>query len=245
MPKNRDSDGRRSDLSHAIEDYLKAIYELHQGGVPVSTSALAERLGFASASVTGMLKKLSAHTPQLVKYRRHKGATLTATGDKIALEIIRHHRLIELYLTEALGYSWDEVHAEAEKLEHVISESFEDRIATFLGDPEVDPHGEPIPTKEGRIADSVGTRLSALLVGQVGRITRVTDEDPELLRYLTELGLSPRALVTVIARAPFGGPVSVQADGGATHVFGDQVADSVYVELVQQNSEASNHTVDQ
>jgi len=222
-----------SNLSHAVEDYLKAIYELEQGGRPVATSALAERLGFASASVTGMVKKMTAHTPQLVKYRRHRGVTLTPTGEKIALEIIRHHRLIELYLTEALGYSWDEVHSEAEKLEHVISESFEDRIATFLGDPEVDPHGEPIPTKEGHIADSAGTRLSAVPVGQAGWITRVVDEDPELLRYLTELGLCPRVVVTVTARAPFGGPVHVQVDGGEKHVFGDQVAESVYVELVQ------------
>ena len=145
---------RRSDLSHSIEDYLKAIYELQLGGCTVSTSALARRLGFTSASVTGMLKKLAAQAAQLVKYRRHRGVVLTPTGEKIALEIIRHHRLIELYLMEALGYSWDEVHAEADKLEHVISESFEDRIATFLGDPDVDPHGEPIPTKEGYIADS-------------------------------------------------------------------------------------------
>ena len=142
---------RRSDLSHAIEDYLKGIYELQQGGCTVSTSALARRLGFTSASVTGMLKKLAAQVPQLVKYRRHRGVVLTPTGEKIALEIIRHHRLIELYLMEALGYSWDEVHAEADKLEHVISESFEDRIATFLGDPDVDPHGEPIPTKETEV----------------------------------------------------------------------------------------------
>ncbi|MDP6793419.1 MAG: metal-dependent transcriptional regulator [Anaerolineales bacterium] len=225
---------RRSDLSHAIEDYLKGIYELQQGGCTVSTSALARRLGFTSASVTGMLKKLAAQAPQLVKYRRHRGVVLTPTGEKIALEIIRHHRLIELYLMEALGYSWDEVHAEADKLEHVISESFEDRIATFLGDPDVDPHGEPIPTKEGYIADSAGTQLSALRVGQAGRIIRVMDEDPELLRYLTELGLRPSAVVTVTARAPFGGPVHVQADGGETHVFGDLVADSVYVELVPE-----------
>jgi|TARA_B100001971_G_scaffold174286_1_gene167512 DtxR family Mn-dependent transcriptional regulator len=228
--------GRSSDLSHAIEDYLKAIYELQQGELPVSTSALAQRLGFASASVTGMLKKLAAHMSRLVNYRRHRGVFLTPTGEKIALEIIRHHRLIELYLMEALGYSWDEVHAEAEKLEHVISESFEERIANFLGEPELDPHGDPIPTKEGRVAVSVGKRLSSLQFGQAGRITRVEDEDPELLRYLTELGLRPRALVTVTARAPFGGPLHVRTDGGAPQALGDKVAESVYVELVGEKA---------
>ncbi len=230
--------GRSSDLSHAIEDYLKAIYELQQGKLPVSTSALAQRLGFASASVTGMLKKMAAHSPRLVDYRRHRGVALTPTGEKIALEIIRHHRLIELYLMEALGYSWDEVHAEAEKLEHVISESFEERIANFLGDPDLDPHGEPIPTKEGRIAVSAGKRLSALGVGQTGRIMRVADEDPELLRYLTELGLRPQAMVIVTARAPFGGPVHVETDGGAPQALGDKVAESVYVELLGEKPAA-------
>ncbi len=229
---------RRSDLSHAIEDYLKAIYELQQGGQPVSTSGLAQRLGFAPASVTGMLKKLATHTPCLVNYRRHRGVALTPTGEKIALEIIRHHRLIELYLTEALGYSWDEVHAEAEKLEHVISESFEERIANFLGDPDLDPHGEPIPTKEGRIAVSAGRRLSVMGVGQTGRIIRVVDEDPELLRYLTELGLRPQAMVIVTARAPFGGPVHVETDGGAPQALGDKVAESVYVELLGEKPAA-------
>jgi len=230
--------GRRSDLSHAIEDYLKAIYELQKGELPVSTSALAQRLGYTSASVTGMLKKLAAQTPRLVNYRRHRGVALTPTGEKIALEIIRHHRLIELYLMEALGYSWDEVHAEAEKLEHVISESLEERIANFLGDPELDPHGDPIPTKEGRIAASAGKRLSALGVGQTGRIIRVVDEDPELLRYLTELGLRPQAMVIVTARAPFGGPVHVETDGGAPQALGDKVAESVYVELLGEKPAA-------
>ena len=230
--------GRRSDLSHAIEDYLKAIYELQKGELPVSTSALAQRLGYTSASVTGMLKKLAAQTPRLVNYRRHRGVALTPTSEKIALEIIRHHRLIELYLMEALGYSWDEVHAEAEKLEHVISESLEERIANFLGDPELDPHGDPIPTKEGRIAASAGKRLSALGVGQTGRIIRVVDEDPELLRYLTELGLRPQAMVIVTARAPFGGPVHVETDGGAPQALGDKVAESVYVELLGEKPAA-------
>ena len=143
---------KSSNLSHSIEDYLKAIYELQQNNSPVTTNALAKRMGYAPASVTGMLKKMSTNSPVLVKYKSHKGVVLTSTGEKIALEIIRHHRLIELYLIEALGYKSDQVHDEAEKLEHVISEDLEDRIAVFLGDPVVDPHGEPIPTKDGRIS---------------------------------------------------------------------------------------------
>jgi len=139
-------------FSHAIEDYLKAIYELQQRNSPVTTSALASRMGYAPASVTGMLQKMSANSPVLVKYTSHKGVVLTSTGEKIALEIMRHHRLIELYLIEALGYKSDQVHDEAEKLEHVISEDLEDRIAVFLGDPVVGPHGEPIPTKDGQIS---------------------------------------------------------------------------------------------
>ena len=139
-------------FSHAIEVYLKAIYELQQRNSPVTTSALADRMGYAPASVTGMLQKMSANSPILVKYTSHKGVVLTSTGEKIALEIIRHHRLIELYLIEALGYKSDQVHDEAEKLEHVISEELEDRIAVFLGDPVVGPHGEPIPTKDGQIS---------------------------------------------------------------------------------------------
>lgn len=139
-------------LSYSIEDYLKAIYELQQHNSPVTTTVLADRMGYAPASVTGMLKRMSINSPVLVKYKSHKGVVLTSIGEKIALEIIRHHRLIELYLIEALGYNSDQVHDEAEKLEHVISEDLEDRIAVFLGDPSVGPHGEPIPTKDGRIS---------------------------------------------------------------------------------------------
>src|SRR5574341_1113992 len=139
-------------LSHATEDYLKAIYELEEDFGRVTTSALAERLNVAPASVTGMLQKLAEGRPRLVNYERHHGVVLTPAGRKIALEIIRHHRLIELYLAEELGYEWDRVDAEAEQLEHVISEEFEDKIAARLGDPTVDPHGDPIPSKDGTVA---------------------------------------------------------------------------------------------
>ena len=138
-------------LSHATEDYLKAIYELEKDSKPVSTNKLAKKMGFAPASITGMLKKISLNSPDLINYQSRKGVFLTEIGEKIALEIVRHHRLIELYLTEALGYESDQVHDEADRLEHVISEEFEDKISSILGNPKIDPHGEPIPTKDGKI----------------------------------------------------------------------------------------------
>ena len=135
-------------ITDSVQDYLKIIYELTQDGKPANTNALATRLGIAPASVTGMIQKLSFVNPALVSYRKHQGVTLTTAGRRAALEVIRHHRLIEAWLVQALGYSWDEVHAEAEKLEHVISEEFEMRIASAMGDPDRDPHGEPIPNAE-------------------------------------------------------------------------------------------------
>jgi len=221
-------------LSEAVGNYLKAIYELQRETGRVSTNALAEKLVVAPASVTGMLKKLSEERPRLVQYERHHGASLTPAGRKIALEVIRHHRLIELYLHQALGYSWDAVDAEAEKLEHVISEEFEDRIAAVLGNPEFDPHGDPIPTKDGTLKDHPVPALSDLSAGQSGRVTRVRDDDPALLRYLAELGIVPDATLTVAQKAPFGGPMHVRvgaaADTGAV-ALGREVTDQVYVEL--------------
>ncbi|HAJ05772.1 MAG TPA: hypothetical protein DCL76_04380 [Chloroflexi bacterium] len=140
-------------LSRATEDYLKSIYELERENSPVSTNALALKMGFAPSSITGMLKKISTNSPTLINYEARKGVVLTNVGQKVALEIIRHHRLIELYLTKALGYSSDKVHEEADRLEHVISEEFEDKIALILGDPKIDPHGEPIPSKDDTIID--------------------------------------------------------------------------------------------
>ncbi len=221
---------RFSKITHSIEDYLKAIYELAQITSPVSTSALADKLENAPASVTGMLKKLATFDPPLVEYERHHGVTLTSAGEKISMEVIRHHRLLELYLTEALGYSWDEVHAEADRLEHVISEEFEERIANFLGNPSLDPHGEPIPTKEGSIAAPAGMRLSDLDTGQAATIVRVADDDAELLRYLAELGMQPNAGLVITSRAPFDGPIHVEVDG-KTHALGCKVTNRVYVAL--------------
>jgi DtxR family Mn-dependent transcriptional regulator len=216
-------------ISHAVEDYLKALYEIEEDAGQVTTSALAEHLQVAPASVTGMMQKLARMRPRLVNYERHRGAALTPAGRRIALEIIRHHRLIELYLAEALGYEWDRVDAEAEKLEHVISEEFEDRIAALLGDPATDPHGDPIPTKDGVVAEACRLPLSDIEPGSTVRIARVRDADPAFLRYLTELGLTLQAQVTVTEKAPFDGPLHV-AVGKASHALGRNVTDKIFVE---------------
>ncbi len=217
-------------VSHAVEDYLKAIYELQIEHGKVSTNALADQLKVAPASVTGMLKKLAEDRPRLVNYERHHGVVLTSAGEKIALEVIRHHRLIELYLHQALGYPLDQVDAEAEKLEHVISEDFEDRIAKWLGNPEIDPHGDPIPSKDGKIAPTIGARLSQIDVGQKVRVIRLRDDDPALLRYLAGLGVVLEATLTIIEKAPFGGPIHIRV-GNTTHALGKQVTDQVFVEV--------------
>lgn len=221
-------------LSPAVEDYLKTIYEIQSEGDQdrVSTSELADCLGVARASVTGMLKKLNAMDPKLVHYIRYRGVRLTPAGEKIALEILRHHRLIELYLSEALGYSWDEVHQEADSLEHVISEDFEDRIASLLGHPKVDAHGAPIPDRNGTIIQREEVRLTQLEIHQPAHITRVSDHDPAILRYLQELGLTLNAQIEVTEKAPFSGPLHVRLVGTETvHALGRQVTDYIFVTL--------------
>ncbi|HEY42731.1 MAG TPA: metal-dependent transcriptional regulator [Anaerolineae bacterium] len=221
-------------LSPAVEDYLKAIYEIQSEGDQdrVSTSALADCLGVARASVTGMLKKLNAMDPKLVNYIRYRGVQLTPAGEKIALEVLRHHRLIELYLSEALGYSWDEVHQEADNLEHVISEDLEDRIATLLGHPQVDPHGAPIPDRDGNISRREEVQLTQLGIHQPAHISRVSDHDPAMLRYLQELGLTLNAQIEVTEKAPFSGPLHIRLIGTEiVHALGRQVADYIFVTL--------------
>lgn len=218
---------QRQRVSKAVEDYLKAIYTLQKEQGQVTTSALAEQLKFKPASVTGMLKSLA--DMQLVAYTPYQGVELTPAGEKIALEVVRHHRLIELFLVEALGYSWDEVHEEAEMLEHVISEKMEARIAARLGNPTFDPHGDPIPTVEGTLPDESGDRrLGDLQVGGGGLITRVCDQNPERLRYLAGLGLVPGADVEVTASAPFEGPVSVRV-AGEVHPIDRRLARSIFI----------------
>jgi DtxR family Mn-dependent transcriptional regulator len=222
----------RKSLSSAVEDYLKAIYEiqLEEGRGRVTTSALAEKLSVTRASVTGMLKKLAGWDPKLVRYERYRGVELTSAGEKIALEVVRHHRLIECYLMEALGYSWDEVDAEADRLEHVISEEFEERIAALLGNPRLDPHGAPIPGRDGSIEGREEMPLSELPPGQAAYVSRVSDHDPALLRYLSELGFELHAEVMVIDRAPFDGPLSVRLGNTSTTLaLGLPVANAVFV----------------
>jgi DtxR family Mn-dependent transcriptional regulator len=217
-------------ISHTVEDYLKAIYELEEDFGRVSTSALAEQLDVYAPSVTEMLQKLADARPRLVNYRRHHGVALTAAGRKIALEVIRHHRLIELYLAEALGYEWDRVDAEAEKLEHVISEEFEDKISALLGDPTVDPHGDPIPAKDGSVLEHSRLALSEAQAGQTVRVTRVRDDDPAFLRYMAELGIIPRITLAVTEKAPFDGPMHVTV-GRRSHALGRSVTDRIFVEV--------------
>lgn len=216
----------RDRISPAIEDYLKAIYTLARQHQQVSTSLLAEHLGFRPASVTGMLKTLA--DLKLVSYTPYHGVELTAAGERIALEVVRHHRLIELYLVEALGYSWDEVHDEAEELEHVISEKLEARIAARLGHPEFDPHGDPIPTLEGALPVGADARLAELTVGEHGTIARVGDQHPDRLRYLADLGLVPGAWLEVVASAPFDGPISVRI-GDAVHPLDRRIARQIFI----------------
>ena len=212
-------------ITQAIEDYLKTIYLLGQGG-EVATSAIALKLKVSPPSVTGMVKKLAEM--KLLRYTRYQGVELTPAGEKIALEVVRHHRLLELYLQEALGYPWDKVHEEAEKLEHVISEEFEDRIAEALGWPETDPHGHPIPTKDGVLPAVAVRQLLAVETGQSATVRQVSDGDPGMLRYLASLGFFPGATVQVLEKAPFEGPLRVRV-GEAEHAVGRELARHVLV----------------
>jgi len=217
-------------ISPAIEDYLKAIYTLGRAQPQVTTSLLAEHLGFKPASVTGMLKTMS--DLHLVSYTPYHGVELTLAGEQIALEVVRHHRLIELYLVEALGYGWDEVHDEAERLEHHISEKLEARIAAHLGEPSFDPHGDPIPTLEGWLPDGSDAHLADLVAGESGCITRVRDQHPDRLRYLADMGLVPGAIIAVVASAPFDGPLSLNI-GGSVHPLDRRIAREIYLKRTE------------
>lgn len=213
-------------VSQAIEDYLKAIYVLEQQEGKVMTKALAVALDVAAPSVTAMIKRL--HAMRLVRYTRYRGVALTPAGRRMALEVIRHHRLLELYLVEALGLPWDQVHEEADRLEHVISEELEERIAERLGHPVTDPHGDPIPTKGGEVDDPPGFPLSELNPGTAAVIKRVADQEPAKLRYLATLGLFPDVRVTLLEKAPFGGPMSLEV-GEARCTLGGELARQIYV----------------
>lgn len=213
--------------SQSVEDYLKAIFKLEseaEGGV--SNSRLASELGVSNASVTNMVKRLSEMG--MVNYESYYGSSLTPSGKKIALEIIRHHRLLELYLKEMMGYSWDEVHAEAEKLEHHISEQFGDKIAEMLNDPRFDPHGDPIPSKEGEMPVLKTFPLSEFKENTPCIIRRVKDQNPALLRYLEKMGLIPGVRLTVLEREPFEGPITLEIAGNEVTV-GHNIAESIFV----------------
>jgi DtxR family Mn-dependent transcriptional regulator len=212
--------------TQAVEDYLKTIYEIQREQGKVATTVLAERLGIAPASVTGMIKKLAGM--RLVAHEPYQGVVLTEAGEQIALEVIRHHRLIERYLAEALGVPWDKVHEEAEKWEHVLSEDMEDRIDALLGHPTTDPHGAPIPDRNGTIAQPAQMRMADLRPGQSAIIAEVSDHDAALLRYLGSLGLYPGTEVHMVAVAPFDGPLTIRL-GAVEHALGREVAGQIFV----------------
>jgi DtxR family Mn-dependent transcriptional regulator len=216
--------------TQAVEDYLKVIYELQRQEGRVSTTSLANRMEVTAASATGMIKKLAKL--KLVTYEPYQGVELTQGGETIALEVIRHHRLIEQYLAEALGVPWDQVDAEAEKWEHILSDELETRIDAYLGYPKRDPHGAPIPSLEGYLAPSSEIRLSELVSGQSASISEVSDHDPEMLRYLGELGLFPQVEVTVLEVAPFDGPLTIHV-GDQERALGREVAQHILVRDVK------------
>ncbi|NJN83175.1 MAG: metal-dependent transcriptional regulator [Caldilineaceae bacterium] len=209
MTKNEPLAERR--LTSAHEDYLKAIYMLNAKGEKVTNSALATQLEVSPASATNMVKKLA--DLDLVEYTPYQSMALTASGERVALEVLRHHRLLELYLHEKLDLSWDQVHAEAERLEHVISETLEDAISRALGNPTVDPHGDPIPNKKGQIEKVSGVPLTQATLQQKYRLMRVLMQDDDRLRYLGTLGLYPNAILTLLERAPFDGPLLIDIHG--------------------------------
>ncbi|HSL31635.1 MAG TPA: metal-dependent transcriptional regulator [Anaerolineales bacterium] len=216
-------------LTISIQDYLKNIYELTESGEVASTNALARKLKISAPSVTGMIQRLASAEPALVEYQKHQGVTLTREGRRAALEVIRHHRLLEAWLVQTLGYSWDEVHEEAERLEHVISEDFEERIAAAMGHPLRDPHGEPIPTADLTMPLDDSTPLAALRPGQRAIIQRVPASDPDLLRYLNDRGLVPGAQVEVKEYSPFDHNLTVKV-GRKSLVLGLSITSKVFVE---------------
>jgi DtxR family transcriptional regulator, Mn-dependent transcriptional regulator len=218
-----------SHLTAAVEDYAKAIYALQtQSGHAVHTNAIADRLGVTPASASNMAKKLSALG--LVEHVPYKGVRLTEAGERVALEVLRHHRLLELYLARSLDVPWDRVHDEAEVLEHVLSEELEEVIAEKLGNPTHDPHGDPIPTRELRIEEGHTRSMQSLEPGLTGTFVRISDSDPEMLRYLAEQGIAPGDHFEIVEKQPFGGPVSARF-GDRIQVLGGALARAMRAEV--------------
>lgn len=219
-------------ITHSIQDYLKTIHALTETGEPASTTDMAARLGLAPASVTGMLQRLAAADPPLVIYHKHQGVILTQAGERIALEVIRHHRLIETYLVRTLGYTWDQVHEEACRLEHAISEAFEARIAEALGHPERDPHGEPIPNPDLVLPPPRGEiPLTSLRPGQAAVIRRVRGDDAAFLRHLQGLGLFPGTSIKAVGFSAYDRNLTLKLSGAGTAVIGPAVAEKIFIEV--------------
>lgn len=216
-------------LTEPVEDYLKAIYSIEQQGEAAGTNEIAGKLSIAAASVSGMIRRLADQG--LVSYERYRGVRLTDAGRHAALKTIRRHRVIEAYLAKALGYAWDRVHEEAERLEHAASDELVDRMAAAIGEPMTDPHGDPIPTREGVIDETRHERLSDLAAGQRSRVKRVSDDDGELLRYLAKVGIRPGVQVTLTERAPFDGPLTLRIGRSIVQV-GPALASRVMVETL-------------
>ena len=220
-------------LSDTVEDYLKVIYDLSADNHRVGTGQIAEMLGVSPASVTDMFQRLSEEDPPLLDYVKHKGVALTEDGRNAALETIRHHRLLELFLHEVLGYSWDEVHAEAERLEHVISEDFEERVAAVLGDPQWGLHGKPIPSRNLEMPVLDTCVLQDLRPGQAAEVHCVNDDDPGLLRYLELRGLVPGASIEVIEYSPYDDNLHLKVAGDdEVFVLGPSVTAQIQVEIL-------------
>jgi DtxR family Mn-dependent transcriptional regulator len=221
---------RGTDISEAVENYAKAIYAIQQRSGTVTTNAIAARLGVTAASASGMVKKLDSLG--LVSHVPYKGVELTADGERLALEVIRHHRLLELYLAESLDVPWDRVHAEAEVLEHVLSEELEELISAKLGHPTVDPHGDPIPTADLVIEERPTSALADLAPGARAKFVRISDSDPEMLRYLADRGIAPGDDFEVIDKQPFDGPTFARF-GDDVHVLGGALARAMRAEVAR------------
>jgi len=220
------------DLSKQMEDYLKNIYKLQEDSSPVTTNAIAEKMDISPASVTSMTKKLDQM--KLLSYKPYKGVTLTARGKKVALEVIRHHRLLELYLNQKVGIEWHKVDAEAEVLEHVLSEEVEAAMDRALDYPTIDPHGDPIPSKDGTVISPEETVLTDLDPGSSSFVSRVTQENADVLRYLGDIGIFPEVLIEVIEQAPLAGTVTIRVNG-VPIALGRNVAHCIFVSNKGQN----------
>ena len=234
-------------LSEAVEDYLKAIYELQSAQRAARTSVLADKLGVSAGSVSEMLNRLSRMTPELVSYASHRGARLTAAGEKVALSVIRRHRLLETFLHDVLEFSWDEVHGEADRLEHYITDRLTEKISAYLDHPSTDPHGDPIPQADGHLHSGNNLALSKLATGQKAQIARVHHSDAGLLKYLEQKGIKPGTSVTLEERAPLGGPITIKVGNPKSAPvlsLDPAVAAKIYVKAQPQGSRSQTDWIE-